>query len=102
VVSAGASEFEAQSFTSPNSFFQNQVNHGKDCNLGRGARSPDWHAIPHKMSLLDEKSAAPEASIFDEKSPALEISIFDINLTAPETSVFDEKRTAPKASIFLK
>jgi len=37
VVSAGAGEFEARSFTSPNSLFQNQVNQGKD--LGMGARS---------------------------------------------------------------
>jgi len=37
VVSAGTGEFEARSFTSPKSFFQNQVDHGKDYNLGMGA-----------------------------------------------------------------
>jgi len=44
VVSAGAGEFEARSFTSPKSFFQNQVDHGKDYNLGMGARSSNWRA----------------------------------------------------------
>jgi len=44
VVSAGTGEFEARSFTSPKSFFQNQVDHGKDYNLGMGARSSNWRA----------------------------------------------------------
>jgi len=62
VVSAGAGEFEARSFTSPKSFFQNQVDHGKDYNLGMGTRSSNWRA------RLNETRALPETSFFDEKS----------------------------------
>jgi len=78
VVSAGAGEFEAQSFTSPNSFFQNQVNHGKDYNLGMGARSSNWRARLNEMSVFDEKKAALETSFFNEKNTAPELmSLFD-------------------------
>ena len=59
-VSAGAGEFEARSFTSPKSFFQNQVDHGKDYNLGMGARSSNWRARPLGTSAgLPSLSAGP-------------------------------------------
>jgi len=98
VVSAGAGEFEAWSFTSPNSLFQNQVNHGKD--LGMGARSSNWRARRNETSVFDEKSAALETSFFDGKSAAPETSVFDEKSAAPQTSVFDEKSAAPETSFF--
>ena len=55
-VSVGAGEFEAWSFTSPNSFFQNQVNHGKDYNLGMGTRSLNWRARPNETSVFPDSS----------------------------------------------
>ena len=56
VVCAGAGEFEARSFTSPNSSFQNQVNHGKDYNLGMGTRSSNWRARPNETSVFLDSS----------------------------------------------
>jgi len=70
VVSAGAGEFEAQSFTSPKSFFQNQVDHGNDCNSGMDALSSNWRARSLEMSIFDEISTVPEPSVFDEMSAA--------------------------------
>jgi len=89
VVSAGAGEFEARSFTSPKSFFQNQVDHGKDYNLGMGARSSNWRA------RLNETSSLPETSVFDEKSAAPETSFFDEKNAAPETSAGSTFTTLP-------
>jgi len=101
VVSTGAGEFEARSFTSPNSFFQNQVNHGKDYNFGMGVRSSNWHARPNETSVFDEKNAVPETSFYNEKSAAPELSsLFDKKSTMPETILFDEKSTTPETSFF--
>jgi len=84
VVSAGAGEFEARSFTSPKSFFQNQVNHGKDYNLRMGARSPNWRARPKERSIFSK------SSVFHETS------------TAPETSVFSDLCIFHETSAALK
>ena len=65
-VSVGAGEFVARVFTSPKSFFQNQADHGKDYNVGMGARSLNWHA------RRNENCAAPETSFFDENAAAPE------------------------------
>jgi len=61
-VSAGAGEFVARAFTSPKSFFQNQADHGKDYNVGLGARSLNWRA------RWNENGAAPETSFFDKNA----------------------------------
>jgi len=98
VVSAGAGEFVVQAFTSPNSFFQNQVtDHGKDYNLGMGAQSLNWCARPN---VFHETSALPETSFFDANDAAWETSVFDENDAAPETSVFNEKSNGPEKSFF--
>jgi transposase InsO family protein len=86
VVSAGAGEFEARSFTSPNSFFQNQVDHGKDYNLGMGVRSSNWRTRPNETSICDEKSTTPETSIFNQKSSAPETHVFSDSVTFDGTS----------------
>jgi len=69
VVSAGAGKFVARAFTSPKSSFRNQADHGKDYNVGMGARSLNWRARPN------ENGAAPETSIFDENGAALASSV---------------------------
>jgi transposase InsO family protein len=86
VVSAGAGEFEARSFTSPNSFFQNQVDHGKDYNLGMGVRSSNWRTRPNEMSICDKKSTTPETSIFNQKSSVPETHVFSDSVTFDGTS----------------
>ena len=80
MVSVGAGKFEAQSFTSPNFFSEDQANHDKDYNLGMGARSSNCHARPNKTSAL------------------LELSVFHETRTAQETSVFNEKSVVPETS----
>ena len=76
-VSVGASEFEVRSFSSPKSFFQNQVDYGKDYNLGMGARSSNWRTRPLEMS------AFPESSMFHEMG---EMSGFKELGALPQTS----------------
>ena len=100
VVSTGAGKFEARSFTSPNSFFQNQANHGKNYNLGMGARSSNWRARPNETCVFNEKSAVLETRIFNEKSAALETSFFNEKSAVPETSIFDVNSTAPETYFF--
>jgi len=98
VVSAGAGEFVVWAFTSPNSFFQNQVtDHGKDYNLGMGARSLNWRTRPN---VVHGTSAVPEMSFFDKNDAAPEMNVFDENDATPETSVFNEKSTGPEKSFF--
>ena len=98
VVSVEAGRFKAWSFTSPKSFFQIQVNYGKDYNLGMGTQSSNWYARPNEMSVLSgssifhETSAAPEMSVFHEKSTALETSVFS------DLSIFHETSATLKTS----
>ena len=98
VGSAGAGEFMVQAFTSPNSFFQNQVtDHGKDYNLGMGDQSLNWRARPN---VFHETSAVPETSFFDANEATWETSVFDENDAAPETRVFNEKSSRPEKNFF--
>jgi len=103
-VSAGAGEFGAQSFTSPKSPFQSQVDNHKDNNLsarppGIGARSSNWRTKPNETSLFNEKSATPETSFFDEKSDTPETSVFDEKSATPETGFLNGKSAAPERPI---
>ena len=92
VVSAGAGEFEARSFTSSKIFFQNQVDDSHN-DYETSAVLPNLSAAPETGVL----SAAPETSFFNEKSAAPETGVLS---AAPETSFFNEKSAAPETSFF--
>ena len=85
VVSAGAGEFVAWAFTSPNSFFQNQVtDHDKDYNLGIGARSLNWCGRPN---------------VFDETS-SWRKRVFSTKMTLHQERVFSTKRALGRKRVF--